>query len=163
MGNTVRRHDKEFTDPEGIRAIIRKGLVCHLALVDDGKPYLVSMNYGFRDNCLYLHSALEGKKIDIIRRNPEVCFQVVTGTRLTTGPDACGDWTMKYRSVTGFGKATLVEDEKDKIGAMQILMGQYSTKGPFEFSKVRLSETIVIRIDIEEMTGKISGYPPEEG
>ncbi len=158
----MRRQDMEITDPEGILAIIRKGLVCHLALVDEGKPYLVSMNYGFLDNSLYLHSALEGRKIDIIRRNPEVCFQIVTGTRLATGPDACSDWTMKYRSVTGFGKAFLVEDKKEKTRAMQILMDQYTTKGPFEFSNERLAQTRVIRIKIQEMTGKVSGYPPEE-
>ena len=158
MGNKVRRDDKEIKDPEGIREIIRKGLVCHLAMVDNGKPYLASLNYGFRDNALYLHAALEGRKIDIIRRNPDVCFQVITGNRLTTGPDACEDWTMKYRSVTGFGKAVLVEQDTDKIEAMQILMDQYTTKGPFEFTPERLAETMVIRIDIDEMTGKISGY-----
>ena len=161
MGNKVRRHDKEITDPVKMREIMQKGLVCHLALVDNGKPYLVSMNYGFRDNSLYLHSALEGRKIDIIRKNPDVCFQVITGTRLTTGPDACEDWTMKYRSVIGFGRAGLIEDDKDKIQSMQILMDQYTTKGPFEFTPERLAETMVIRIDIHEMTGKVSGYQEE--
>jgi nitroimidazol reductase NimA-like FMN-containing flavoprotein (pyridoxamine 5'-phosphate oxidase superfamily) len=158
MGNKVRRNDKEIRDPEGIRAILKQGMFCHLALVDEGKPYLVSMNYGYLDRSLYLHSAVEGRKINILRKNPEVCFQVVTGTRLTTGPDACGDWTMKYRSVTGFGRAKLIENGPEKIRAMNILMDQYSTRGPFEFSPSRLDETLVIRIDIREMTGKISGY-----
>ncbi len=71
MGNKVLRHDNEITDPEGIREILRKSLVCHLALVDEGKPYMISMNYGFRDNIIYLHAALEGRKIDIIRKNPD--------------------------------------------------------------------------------------------
>lgn len=162
MRNKVRRHDKEIKDPEGIREILQKGLVCHLALVDDGKPYLVSMNYGFRDQTLYLHSALKGRKIDILRKNPEVCFHVITGARLVTGADACEDWSMKYRSVTGFGKAHLIEDETEKTRAMQILMEQYTTKGPFEFSPQRLSETMLIRIDIDGMTGKISGYPADK-
>ena len=158
MGNKVRRDDKEVKDPEGLKTILQKSLVCHLALVDAGKPYMVSMNYGFRDNCIYLHSALEGRKIDILRKNPEVCFQVYNGNRLTTGPDACGDWTMKYRSVTGFGIATLIEDDQEKPGPLQIIMDQYTTRGPFEFTPERVSETMVIRIDIREMTGKISGY-----
>lgn len=161
MGNKVRRHDKEVTDPEGIREILRKSLVCHLALVDDGKPYMVSMNYGFSDDTIYLHCALEGRKVDILRKNQDVCFQVYNGNRLTTGPNACGDWTMKYRSVTGFGKVTLIEDDKEKIPPMQIIMDQYTTKGPFEFAPERVAETLVIRIDIDEMTGKISGYPSE--
>ena len=158
MGNKVRRNDKVIRDPEGILGILEKGMVCHLALADEGRPYLVSMNYGYRDGALYLHSALEGRKIDILRKNPEVCFQVITGTRLATGPDACGDWTMKYRSVTGFGSASFIENGPEKIRAMNILMDHYSTRGPFEFSPPRLDETLVIRIDIREMTGKISGY-----
>ena len=161
MGNKVRRDDKEVKDPEGLHEILRKSMICHLALVDDGKPYMVSMNYGFKDNTIFLHSALEGRKIDILRQNPEVCFQVYNGNRLTTGPDACGDWTMKFRSVTGFGKATLIEDDNEKITPMQIIMDQYTTKGPFEFFPERVAETLVIRIDIDEMTGKISGYPSD--
>ena len=161
MGNTVRQYDKEITDPEKIREILQKSLVCHLSMVDDGKPYMVSMNYGFRDDIIYIHCALEGRKVDVLRKNPEVCFMIYNGNRLTTGPDACGDWTMKYRSVTGFGKATLIEDDKEKIPAMQIIMDQYTTKGPFEFTPERVAETLVIRIEIEKMTGKISGYPDE--
>lgn len=161
MGNKVRRDDKEIKDPEGIREILSKGLVCHLAMVDEGKPYMVAMNYGFRNDTIYLHAALEGRKIDTLRKNPDVCFMVYTGNRLTTGPDACGDWTMKYRSVTGFGKAILIERDEEKIPAMQIIMDQYTTKGPFEFSPERVALTMVIRIDIEEMTGKVSGYPAQ--
>jgi nitroimidazol reductase NimA-like FMN-containing flavoprotein (pyridoxamine 5'-phosphate oxidase superfamily) len=161
MGNKVRRDDKEIKDPAGMQEILEKGLVCHVAMVDEGKPYMVTMNYGFRDNAIFLHAALEGRKIDILRKNPDICFMVYTGNRLTTGPDACGDWTMKYRSVTGFGRATLIEDDAKKITAMQIIMDQYTTKGPFEFSPDRVTMTMVIRIDILEMTGKISGYPNE--
>jgi nitroimidazol reductase NimA-like FMN-containing flavoprotein (pyridoxamine 5'-phosphate oxidase superfamily) len=158
MGNKVRRNDKEVTDPEDLKEILRKSLVCHLSMVDDGEPYLVSMNYGFKDDAIYLHTAVKGRKVEILRKNPRVCFQVYNGNRLTTGPDACGDWTMKYRSVTGFGRATLIENDDEKSGPMQILMGHYSTRGPFEFTPERLAQTLVIRIDIEEMTGKISGY-----
>ena len=161
MGNKVRRDDKEIKDPGAMREILRKGLVCHIAMVDDGYPYMVAMNYGFRDDVIFLHAALEGRKVEILRKNPDVCFMVYTGNRLTTGPDACGDWTMKYRSVTGFGKATLIEQDEDKIPAMHIIMDQYTTKGPFAFSPERVAQTMVIRIDIEEMTGKISGYPKD--
>ena len=161
MGNKVRRHDIEIKDPEGIREIIRKSLVCHLSLVDNGKPYMVAMNYGFDGDTIYIHCAMEGRKVDILRKNPEVCFMIYNGNRLTTGPDACGDWTMKYRSVTGFGKAVLIEDNEEKIPPLQIIMNQYTTRGPFEFTPERVAETLVIRIDIDDMTGKTSGYPAE--
>ena len=131
-------------------------------MVDDGKPYMVAMNYGFRENTIYLHAALEGRKIDILRKNPDVCFMVHTGNRLTTGSDACGDWTMKYRSVTGFGKATLIEDDAVKSSLLcRSLWTSTLPKALLNSVPTRVAQTLVIRIDIEEMTGKISGYPNE--
>ena len=79
MGNKVRRDDKMIRDLDGIREILRKGLVCHVAMVDEGMPYMVAMNYGFRDNAIYLHATLEGRKIDILRKNPRVCFNARQG------------------------------------------------------------------------------------
>ena len=64
---------------------------------------------------LYFHSALEGKKIEIIHSNPEVSFQVITDSKLVTGQNACEDWTMKYRSVVGNGYASIIEDPEEKI------------------------------------------------
>jgi nitroimidazol reductase NimA-like FMN-containing flavoprotein (pyridoxamine 5'-phosphate oxidase superfamily) len=158
MGKNIRRRDKEITDTQGILEIFRKGKFCHLAMVDDGEPYLITMNYGYRENALYFHAALEGRKIDVLRASPEVCFQVVTETRLTTGEDACDDWTMKYKSVVGYGRVVFIETEKEKIEALNILMDQYTTRGPFEFKQKRLDETAIFKVEITSLTGKMSGY-----
>ena len=158
MSKGPRRKDKEILDPQMIQGILGKGTLCHLARVEDGKPYQVTMNYGYLDQVLYFHSALEGKKIEIIHSNPEVSFQVITDSKLVTGQNACEDWTMKYRSVVGNGYASIIEDPEEKIRALSVLMDQHSSRGPFEFSAESLQQTVVIKVEIRQMTAKQSGY-----
>ena len=157
MENKLRRRDKEILDPALIREILQNGKLCHLAMVDGGKPYILTMNYGYSNEVIYFHTSKEGRKMDILRAEPEVSFQVITDTKLITGENACGDWTMHYKSVVGYGNASLVNDTKDKIKALNIMMDQYTTKGPFEFPRKNLDETAVIKVEITSLSGKKSG------
>ena len=74
----MRRKDLEIKDAKEIEAIIKSGKVCRIALSYDDKPYVVPMNYGYKDNALYFHSAKQGKKIDLIAKNSSVCFEITT-------------------------------------------------------------------------------------
>lgn len=78
----MRRSEKEVNDIHEIESILKQTSICRIGLCVDNIPYVVPMNYGYRDNCLYLHSAKEGRKIDIIRENPNVCFEVDTDIEL---------------------------------------------------------------------------------
>ena len=151
----MRRSDKQITDPLEIERTISSASLCHLSMVDDGKPYVVPLNFGYLDRTLYFHSAPEGRKIDVLRKNPDVCFSIVGRYDLVGGEKACS-WTEKYSSVIGTGKATIVENRAGKEKGLAILMGQYSDKG-YEFSEVDLTGIVVIKVRIEEMTGKSSG------
>ncbi len=71
----MRREDKEINDIATIEGIIRKARVCRLALSENGQPYIVPLCFGYKDNNLYFHSAGEGKKLDIIKKNNNVCFE----------------------------------------------------------------------------------------
>jgi nitroimidazol reductase NimA-like FMN-containing flavoprotein (pyridoxamine 5'-phosphate oxidase superfamily) len=71
----LRRADKEITDRDEIESIIRKSLVCRLGLTDNARLYIVPLCFGYTDNRLYFHSATEGRKIEILKRNNEVCFE----------------------------------------------------------------------------------------
>lgn len=126
-------------------------------MADGNEPYLVTVNYGYRDNAIYFHSAPEGRKIEMIRKNPNVCFMIYTDDQLVSGENPCSDWSMKYRSVTGSGKATILENPDEKAEGLDILMGQYTKDGPFEFNDKNLRETAVIKIEIEKILAKGSG------
>jgi len=150
----MRKKEKEITEKSAIEAIIKKSLVCRLALSDNNSPYIVPLCFGYRDNVLYFHSSQKGKKIDMIKKNPKVCFEFDTNTEIVKAEDAC-HWSMKYRSVIGFGKAQLLEDIEEKRKALNIIMGQYSD-GTFEYNDAVLKKTFVIKVEIEIMTGKQS-------
>ena len=150
----MRKKEKEITEASAIEAIIKKSLVCRLALSDDNFPYIVPLCFGYRDRVLYFHGSLKGKKIGIIKKNQNICFEFDINTEIVKTEDAC-HWSMKYRSVIGFGKAQLLEDIEEKRKALNIIMSQYSD-GTFEFNDAMLKKTFVIKIEIESMTGKQS-------
>jgi len=149
----MRRADREIVDKGTIRSILEEALVCRLGLSDDGMPYVVPMNFGLGEGCIYLHCANEGRKLDILRRNNRVCFETdilheVSRHALCCGCSACFD------SVIGFGRAVIVEDPDEKRVALDRLMEHYGAEGPFTYAEGSFAKTTIIRIDIESMTGK---------
>lgn len=152
----MRRKDKEISDESGIEAIIEKAMVCRLGMVNGDKPYIVPLSFGYRDNALYFHGALRGQKIDLIKENSNVCFEFDIAAEALDGEEAC-DWSMKFKSVIGFGKAAFIEGLEEKRQALGVIMAQYSKK-EFEFPEKMVNATAVIKVAIERMTGKQSGF-----
>jgi nitroimidazol reductase NimA-like FMN-containing flavoprotein (pyridoxamine 5'-phosphate oxidase superfamily) len=151
---TLRRKEKEITVRYEIESIIRKSTVCRLGFADGGWPYIVPLCFGYRNNALYFHTAKEGRKIEILKRNNQVCFEFDIQTELKPGETACA-WGMKYRSVIGYGTALLIEDPKQKRQALDIIMAQYAD-GAFEYSEKAFKDALMIKVEIENMTGKKS-------
>jgi len=152
----MRRKDKEISDESGIKAIIKKSSVCRLGMVNENKPYIVPLCFGYQDNTLYFHGSLEGWKIDLLRKNPNVCFEFDLGAEAIESENAC-DWSAQYQSVIGFGKAVFIEGLDEKRKALGIIMGQYSDR-IFQFPENKLKVTAVIKVEIDSITGKSSGF-----
>ena len=152
----MRRKDKEITDIKSIEEIISRAEVFRLALSLDDSPYVVPLCFGYRANTIYFHSAREGKKIDILKNNNKVCFEFDIDYELIESEDSC-KWGMRYRSVVGFGKVVVIENMKEKQEALAIIMENYTDK-TFLFPERMVQATLVAKIDIEQMSGKISGY-----
>jgi nitroimidazol reductase NimA-like FMN-containing flavoprotein (pyridoxamine 5'-phosphate oxidase superfamily) len=151
----MRRTDKEISDEFGIKAVIEKAKVCRLGMIDGNKPYIMPLCFGYHDNVLYFHSSLKGRKIESIRKNPNVCFEFDLITEPIESENAC-EWSMKYQSVIGSGKAVFIESPDEKRKALSVIMAQYSDR-IFRFSENKLKATAVIKVKIESMTGKQSG------
>jgi nitroimidazol reductase NimA-like FMN-containing flavoprotein (pyridoxamine 5'-phosphate oxidase superfamily) len=152
----MRRKDKQITDGAEIESIINKAKICQIALSDNNDPYVFPVCFGYKDRTIFFHSAPEGKKIDLINKNPKVCFQIHTDTNLLSAEKGC-DWSIRFRSVTGFGKAEFIDGIEAKIRAIQIILKQYSNER-YEISPESLEKTALIQIKIESMTGKKSGF-----
>jgi len=152
----MRRKEKEITDKTVIESIILKSSVCRLALSEDNHPYIVPLCFGYEDNTLYFHSAREGKKLDILRNNNNVCFEFDIDHQIVEAEDACG-WSMKYRSVIGFGNASIIDDPELKTKALDAIIKHYAGK-LLKYTKAKLKGTVIIKVEIESITGKKSGY-----
>ena len=109
----MRRKDKEISDSSTIKTIIQNSSVCRLAMINGDKPYIVPLSFGFHENSLYFHGALKGLKIDLLKENPNVCFEFDTLYETITSEKAC-DFSMKYQSVVGTGKAVFIKDFDEK-------------------------------------------------
>ncbi|MDR3166077.1 MAG: pyridoxamine 5'-phosphate oxidase family protein [Synergistaceae bacterium] len=154
----MRKKDKLVTDKEWIEGVLREGQVISIALAAlDGEPYALPMGYGYEDGAIYIHGAAKGYKNDLAAQNPKVSFNVTVGIELVS--DERGrNFTQRYRSVTGFGEIHEITDLAEKNRALAILMRQYN--GPHEDITEEYSKVVwVARIDIREVTGKVSGYP----
>jgi hypothetical protein len=155
-GRPLRRTDREIADRKEIEDILRQSTVCRLALIDAGRPYLVPLCFGYDAGVLYFHSAPVGKKIDLLKKNRSVCFEFDADTIAVPADTSCG-WTMRYRSVIGFGIADFVEDPGEKRAALDVIMRQYAEE-THGYSDETLRKTAVIKVEIREISGKKSGY-----
>src|SRR5574340_183743 len=94
----MRKAEREITDQDRILAIMKEALVCRIGLSDEGIPYVVPMNFGLGDGCIYLHCASQGRKLDILRKNDKVCFEMDLLREIRRGSTAC-NWGARRRSV----------------------------------------------------------------
>ena len=155
------KRERQVTDPEQILHILDTGKVVHLGLSVNDEPYVVPMNYGYTMEdgklTLYLHSAVRGKKLDMIRANSKVFFEIDCDRMPFEGRVPC-QYGMVYSSIMGRGTATLVEDVEAKKQAMTILMKTQTGKD-FSFNDRLVSIVTVIRIDVSEYTAKHRPLP----
>ncbi|MBC2716629.1 MAG: pyridoxamine 5'-phosphate oxidase family protein [Desulfobacteraceae bacterium] len=152
----MRRKEKEITERSAIEAVIFKSTVCRLGLSGGKFPYVVPMCFGYKDSNLYLHGALKGRKIDTIKENPNVCVEFESHAEIVKAEIPC-NWGMKYQSVISFGKAELLQSLDEKRKALNVIMRQYYDR-TFVFEDAYLTATAVIRIEVQYMTGRQSGF-----
>jgi uncharacterized protein len=148
----MRQKEREIKDRAVIDGIIGRCLVCHLALCNDGQPYVVPLNFGYDGRFLYFHAALEGRKIDIIKRNNRVGFEFDILHEIVKGEQAC-KWGAKYESVIGSGTAEILDNLEDKKQALELIMRQYGSDAK-DFSEEVMSKTLILRVRILEISGK---------
>ena len=147
---------KIIRDRDTIESIIRRASVCIIALSDDDQPYVVPVCFGYEDDALYVHSAPRGRKLDILRKNNAVCFELDVDREIVRSGDAC-KWSVKYRSVIGFGKAFFAQDLAEKTKALDLIVTHYGGR-PTEYSEAMLRKTTIVKVEIQSMTAKVSGY-----
>ena len=159
QGNTKR--EQIINDKQRILDMLDAGKILHMGLAVDNEPYVVPMNYGYTMEdgklTLYLHSAVQGKKLEWIRTNPKVFFEICCDLLPFEGVKPC-QYGLAYSAVMGKGTAQIVEDVEEKKQAMSVLMKTQTGKD-FVFNDKLVSIVAVIRIDVAEYTAKHRPLP----
>ena len=151
----MRKKNQEITDRAIIEEILKESEICRLAMMDGNRPYLLPFNYGYRDGYIYIHCAPEGKKLDLLRKNPEVCFEIEHTAELIKADKAC-NWSELYRSVVGYGRVEIIRDLADKVLGLEIIMKSNGAHGPQEFNDRHVNACLILKLKITEITGKQS-------
>jgi hypothetical protein len=152
----MRRHDKEIKDQNIIEDILNNSELCRIGLVEDGMAYIVPLNYGYADGIIYMHSAPNGRKMEILRRNNRVSFEIELFSDIVKKDVACR-WTAKYRSVMGHGTVQIISDPEKKRTGMDVIMRKYGFKGDIVYDEASLSRMIILELKIDAIQGKQSG------
>jgi nitroimidazol reductase NimA-like FMN-containing flavoprotein (pyridoxamine 5'-phosphate oxidase superfamily) len=157
----MRRAESEITSRASLDSILRKARVLFLALRDGEAPYVVPLCFGYETDTLYVHSALSGTKIDLIRAHPAVGFSACTDVILIPGAAAC-DFGLSAQSVAGTGKARILANGTEGARGLDLIMRHYAEGEAAEAPVYRpgsLSRTCVIAIHIESLRGRQLGQP----
>ena len=145
---------------EEMEKILKRAEVGRIALCDGSEPYIVPVNFFYHERKIAFHCAWEGKKLDIIEKNPNCCFEVdeFMGEVSYHYEARCH---LDYDSVLAFGKARIENDEEQKIRLLQLFAEKYSevyrkplSEGGKRFGKARVSECCCVVIDIQQLTGR---------
>ena len=191
----MRRKDREVLGDENIAKIIEQCTTCHVAMVDDadaGVPYVIPLSFGYSLEGgvleLYFHCAHVGKKLDCIRKNPNVAFSMCVENRIEIHEDVYCKSGRFYASVVGQGKAEVVEDSAEKCRGLSLLMERQAAGEPqsahtlqpsgsaqlmhaaphkFEFTPAQAAAVTVFKITSTCFTGKSKtgrcGVSPQRG
>lgn len=150
----MRRSEKEVTDPEVVLDVLARGEVLRLAMIADGSPYVVPLSYaavaphpGSLDGLrLVVHSAPEGRKIEALRRDPRVCFEVTVGAEVVRAARAC-DFGVRYRCVIGDGRASFVGDPEAKSRALSLIASRYGAPPGIDGAQAASVAVVEIAVD----------------
>jgi len=151
----MRKSNQEITDRQELEEILRASIICRVAMMDGELPYIIPFNYGYRDGCIFIHSAPQGKKIELIHKDNRVCFEVEDTMEITKGEQAC-DWSTRYRSIVGYGNMEILSDDVNKQQGLEIIMAQHGAPGLRDFNVKNLKRMVILKLTITSMTGKKS-------
>ncbi len=152
----MRRKQKEIQDRRVMMDILRSASVGHLGTINsEGRAMVKPVNFVYHEGRIYFHSACEGEKINDIRRDGRVCFEIDEPIGFVEAIHQPCEARYRFRSIIIRGQAAIVMNREERISALQALMGKYQPAGNWPgFPEEKLALTTVVKITIDEMTGK---------
>ena len=152
----MRKIKQEITDNRDLEEILTGAVICRIGMNDGDVPYILPFNFGYRDGCIFIHSAPKGKKIDLISKNNRVCFEVEQAVEIIRAERAC-KWATRYRSVVGYGTVEIISDDAGKQHGLSVIMAQHGAPVLTEFDPGNMKHMVILKLTITSLSGKQSG------
>lgn len=153
----MRRAEREVTNQTEIIEIINQCKVLRLAMVDAGKPYVVPLSFGYEMEdaaiTVYVHCAQNGRKLDVLKKNNQVCIEMDQMTKLITGATGC-DYSCSYESLIGEGQAVIITDAAEKLKALSCIMKHQTGQDDFSFDGRVVTMTTLIAVKLQHYSAK---------
>ena len=148
------RREREVTDINDILQIINETKILHLGLSDEGWPYVVPMNYGYetgesKELVFYFHCAKVGRKIDVLKENPQVCLELDGCHELLSAEVPCA-YSYYFASLIGNGEVEFVENMKEKEYALSMIMKHQTGKNFQIFDEKLLDAVCILKIRLKD-------------
>ena len=156
----MRRKDREVTDFAKIENIISRCTCCRIGFQDDGEVYIVPLNFGYEAKgdtyIFYFHGAKEGRKINLIKKNPIVGFEMDTDYALNEADLACG-YSARFQSIIGSGVVSIVSEIEEKKLGLSLLMEHNTGKKNWNFDEKMVNAVTVFKLEVAKMSCKEHG------
>ena len=152
----MRLKQYKITDLNIIEDILSKSEVCRIAMIDNDRPYIIPLNYGYKNNTIYFHSSKLGKKIELLKINNKVCFELELSSQIVKNENPC-DWSTRYRSIIGYGTIEFITDIDQKREGLDIIMAHYGKIDKNSYRDKSIEKVLILGLNIEEITGKQLG------
>lgn len=150
----MRRREKAIAADDELEELLSRTNVCRLGLHGGDWPYVVPVHFGYEAGAVYFHSAPQGRKLDLLRKDSRVCVEAEGEVEVVPGAPPCRS-TTRYRSVIAFGRATFLEEREEKRRALALILRQCGVQGG-ELGDPAVDAVAVVRVALEEVTGKRS-------
>lgn len=153
----MRRKDREVTDRQRIREIIEACHCCRLGFCEEGKAYIVPLNFGYEEKdgryVFYFHSAGEGRKISLIEKTHYAAFEMDANMEIY-GKDTACSYAARFQSVMGGGRVSFIEEREEKLFALRAIMRHHTGKEDWAFEENMLRAVCVFKLEAEELSCK---------
>ena len=153
----MRRNDRAIVNPLKMKDIINRCVCCRIGFNDDGAVYIVPLSFGFEITgntyVFYFHGAKEGRKLDLIQKNPKVGFEMDTHYALNESEHPCS-YSARFQSVIGNGVMSMVTDVEEKRHGLSLIMEHTAGKGGWIFDEKMVNAVAVFKLEVTEMSCK---------
>ena len=161
--NRIKRLPKRgHYDRETIHRILDEALICHVAFVEKGQPYVIPINFARMGDRIVLHGAKASRLLKHIEAGDPICVEVTIVDGLVLARSVFNH-SVNYRSVVVFGKGRLIEDQQEKLAALQAVT-EHLIPGRWQEARLpnrkELNATSVVSINMDEASAKVRVGPP---